>query len=354
LPLLVQEERGELADVFASLAQRGQVEADASDAEIQIFSETTVTGPLVEGAVRGRDDAHVDGHAPLGADRHHDALLQHAQQSHLVLQRHFADLVEEERAPLRAADEPESVALGTRERSTDVTEQLARQQVGRDGAAVDRDEGAGRARALAMNLPGRHLLARPRLALQKHGNVVRGDAPEPSAERLHHRGGADQLGASSRDGPPRDSLLRVGQLRAQPSSLLRAAQQAHRVRGEEADELLVSLGERPRVRRHVERADDRPALGQRRCQHRGQIVGQQARRARQDRIQTGIDEAHGATFVLHPREHGVADQVRGLGEIADLGRLETHRLGLLWREPHQRRTHPTGEREDVFQERFRE
>ena len=48
--------------------------------------------------MRRRDDAHVDGHAAVGAERLDHAFLEDAQELRLEPDVHVADLVEEERA----------------------------------------------------------------------------------------------------------------------------------------------------------------------------------------------------------------------------------------------------------------
>ena len=66
--------------------------------------------------------------------------LQHAQQLDLQLQRHLGDLVEEQRAAVRALEEALVLAVGAGEAALLVAEQLALDQVRRDRAAVDRQE----------------------------------------------------------------------------------------------------------------------------------------------------------------------------------------------------------------------
>jgi hypothetical protein len=95
----------------------------------------------LEVLVRGGDNPHVTGLGSVAADALEAALLQHAQQLDLHLQGHVADFIEEQgtagghfEAALAAADRPGESALL-------VTEQFRLEQVARDGAAVDRDEG---------------------------------------------------------------------------------------------------------------------------------------------------------------------------------------------------------------------
>ena len=58
----------------------------------------------VQVAVGGRDDAHVDGDLALAADPLERPVLEHAQQTHLRVERKLADLVEEERPAVGALE----------------------------------------------------------------------------------------------------------------------------------------------------------------------------------------------------------------------------------------------------------
>ena len=65
---------------------------------VEVLAELAVGDQLLEVAVRRRDHAHVDANGLAAADALELALLQHAQQLDLHVQRHVADLVEEQRA----------------------------------------------------------------------------------------------------------------------------------------------------------------------------------------------------------------------------------------------------------------
>src|SRR5262245_43964853 len=95
-------------------------------------------------------------------------LLQHAQQLGLHLQADVADLVEEERPPVGGLEPADLVADGAGEGALDVPEQLALQEPGRQGGAVDLDEGLARPGAVLVQGPGQQLLARAALAAQQH------------------------------------------------------------------------------------------------------------------------------------------------------------------------------------------
>src|SRR5258706_358240 len=79
------------------------------------------------------------------AERRDFAGLEESQQFRLQVQAHFADLVEEDRAVARGADQAGVVAVGAREGAAAVAEQLRFDQVPRDCGAIERDERLARA-----------------------------------------------------------------------------------------------------------------------------------------------------------------------------------------------------------------
>ena len=133
----------------------------------------------------GRHDAHVHRDRRGAADPLDGALLQRPQEHHLRLRGQLADLVEEERAlvgQLEAADPPPRRAG---EGALLVAEQLAGDDAGGEGGAVDGDEQPLPARAELVDRPRDQLLARAGLAEDQHGAVGRGDLPDGRTHRLH-------------------------------------------------------------------------------------------------------------------------------------------------------------------------
>ncbi len=100
-----------------------------------------------------------NGTSSLAADGAHRADLEGAKQLRLHLERHLAELVEEERALVRLDEEPLAVGAGVGESAADVTEQLALEQVGGHGGAVDGDHRPVVAAAAAMQGARGELLA---------------------------------------------------------------------------------------------------------------------------------------------------------------------------------------------------
>ena len=88
----------------------------------------------LEVAVRRGDDAHVDGHPAVGAERLDHALLQHAKQLRLEADVHVADLVEEERALVGRLELADAIRVRAAEGAAHVAEELALEELGGDRA----------------------------------------------------------------------------------------------------------------------------------------------------------------------------------------------------------------------------
>ena len=95
--------RDQRRNVVEPLAQRRQADRHDVEAVEQILAEQALADQLAQVAVGGGDDADIGADRRAPADRGELALLQHAQQPGLRLERHVADLVEEQRAALRPA-----------------------------------------------------------------------------------------------------------------------------------------------------------------------------------------------------------------------------------------------------------
>src|SRR5690606_8884772 len=136
--------------------------------------------------VRRGDEADIDLTRARVAEAADLRLLEHAQQLHLERARHLADLVEEQRAAGSDLEEARLVAIGARERTARVPEQLGLEQVLGNRAAVYGHERRVRAMALAVDETRDELLACSAFTRDEHGRRMacdfRGDL-----ERLRHR-----------------------------------------------------------------------------------------------------------------------------------------------------------------------
>ena len=188
------------ADVLQALAKRGHRNGHDAQPIVEILSETARRDELVEPAVRRRDDADADADRLLAADALQLAVLQDAEQLRLRRLVQVADLVEEDRPAVGQLEPAAPQRRRAGERPLLVAEQLALDQLGRDGRAVDLDERPGRERTLPMDVRGEQFLARARLADEQHADVrsrhLRGlidGVPERRARADHPRRLADQL-----------------------------------------------------------------------------------------------------------------------------------------------------------------
>ena len=166
-------------DVGGAPPQLRQADLHKAQTVVQVAAELLLGDQTLDVLVRRGDHAHVERLRGVRSQLRDALLLQHAQQAHLHVHRHLADLVEEQRAAVRELELPHRARLARPgERPALVAEQLGGQQVARQGAAVDGHELAG-ASAATMQRAGHHFLAGARLAQQQH---VRLDG----RDLLHH------------------------------------------------------------------------------------------------------------------------------------------------------------------------
>src|SRR5581483_9793385 len=161
---------------------------------VQVLTELARAHRLREVAVRGGHDANVDRARPRAADAEEHAGLERAQQLHLAVRFHLADLVKEQRAAVGEIDESRLGAHGTGEGALLVAEQLGLQHLARQGAAVDRHERARGARRPLVDGARHQLLAGAALAEDQHRGVSRRHPLDDAEDLLH-------LGAAGQDSP---------------------------------------------------------------------------------------------------------------------------------------------------------
>jgi hypothetical protein len=171
--------------VAHALAQRRHDDADDVEPVVQVLAEAAGLHLGRQVLVRGAEDAHVDRHLGRPAQRPHGALLDDAQQLALHGQRQVADLVEEQRAALGGLEEALAVFRRTGEGALAVAEELGLQQVLRDGAAVDGDEGLRGARRDLVDGARHQFLAGARFAVQQHRRHAARDLADQRAHLLH-------------------------------------------------------------------------------------------------------------------------------------------------------------------------
>ena len=181
----LQEIFGQQADVLGALPQRRKLNAHDIEPVEQILAERFFGDFLLEIVVRRRDDAHVGLERFIAADAGEFAFLQHAQDLSLQGQRHVADFVEKQRAAIALLEAAHPRAGGAGEGALFVAEELALEQMLRDGRAIDGDEPLRAPLAVVVNGAGDELLARAALAGDHHRGVAVRDAADHLEDLLH-------------------------------------------------------------------------------------------------------------------------------------------------------------------------
>jgi hypothetical protein len=190
------------------LAERRQHHRVAGQPGVQVLAELAAIDHPGQVAVSGGDDADVDLDRAAGSDRHDLALLQDAEQRRLRAHRQVADLVEEERAAVCAADQPGPVLAGAGEGAALVTEELALDQRVRNRPAVDRDQLAGPL-GQRVDGAGEELLAGPGLA-QEDDRQERARDPLQLTQRARvDRREGDQTGRAGAQLVERDMTVQL-------------------------------------------------------------------------------------------------------------------------------------------------
>src|SRR5262249_41550479 len=120
-------------------------------------------------------------------------IFDNAQQLRLRRQRHFADLIEQQRAVLRNLEASRPAFARASERSLLMPEKLAFDQRLWQRGAVDRDKRAIVPRAQTMNRARDHLFAGAALAGDKDAGFARRGLPQQREDLLHARRASDHL-----------------------------------------------------------------------------------------------------------------------------------------------------------------
>ena len=158
-------------DVCCPLAQRRQADRRDIDAVVQVLPKQALPNQLPQVVVGRGDDPDIGTDRHAAADGRELALLKHAQEPGLRVDRHVADLVEEQRAALRLLEPPHAARGSPGERALLMAEQLALDQLARDRGHVDCDERAASALAEIVQSAGYQLLAGAAFAHDRHREV---------------------------------------------------------------------------------------------------------------------------------------------------------------------------------------
>ncbi len=187
LRVLGDEEVRQRHDLVAPLAQRRHGRLDHLEAVVEVFAELAAQHHLLEVAVGGGDDAHVDVDLLVAAELGELGVLQHVQQLGLERRLHLADLVEEDRAEVGLLELADSGGGGAGERALLVTEQLALEQFRRQRRAVHLHEWLAPPRRALVDRARHELLADAALATNQHGDVAVGHLLDDQRDVAHRR-----------------------------------------------------------------------------------------------------------------------------------------------------------------------
>ncbi|TSE28203.1 hypothetical protein Tther_02252 [Tepidimonas thermarum] len=184
---LGQDGVGDGGQVLRVVAQRRGVDGDDVEPVVQVVAELPGLHQARQVFVGGADDAHVHRLLGGGADGAHGALLQGAQQFDLHGQRQVGHFVQKQCAASRSLKQSGLVGAGAGKGAAAVAKQFALQQVGRDGTAVDGDEGAAGAVAAGVQGAGDELFAGAGFPGDQHRRHGARHALDGESHRLHGR-----------------------------------------------------------------------------------------------------------------------------------------------------------------------
>src|SRR5512139_2650615 len=127
--------RRQQPDVLQTVAQRRQLNRKDGQAVEQIAAKPTGFAVLLEIVIRCSDHAHVELAHLVFSDALDLLVLQHAQQLALELEGNLANLVEEDRPPVGQLESSSPVAHRPREGPSDMSKELALEQLTGHGGA---------------------------------------------------------------------------------------------------------------------------------------------------------------------------------------------------------------------------
>jgi hypothetical protein len=183
----------EEGDVSAALAQGGDAKVDDAEAEVEVFAEAAGFDHLGEVARGGGEDARGQRRGLVGADGADFLVLKGAEETGLKIEGKVADLIEEEGSAVDAGEQADLGARGAGDGVAGVTEELAFNHGGDEGAAVDGKEGLLGVGAVAVDGTGDKFFTGAGFADDEDGMGCTGDLGEDAIELVHGGRVADQI-----------------------------------------------------------------------------------------------------------------------------------------------------------------
>src|SRR5262245_30611682 len=196
LALAGDEMTHEQRDVLASFTERRQVELHHLQAVKEVLAEGAATDARSQIDVGRGDQTKVGPHESRAAEPPELALLEHAQQLGLRVERQVADLVEKERGAVGLLEDAGALGVRARERAALVTEELALDRTGRDRVAVERHQLVPRPRTQSVQDARDEFLPGARLAGDQYRDVGGCDTLDLIPESSHGRAATKKHTAS--------------------------------------------------------------------------------------------------------------------------------------------------------------
>ena len=191
--VLLEEVLGEERHVLPALAQRRQLHGNHMKAVEEVLPELPFFHHLAQLDVGRGDDPDVDLDRLDAAEPHELALLNDAQELGLRLERDVPNLVEENRALVGELEEPLLRIDRAGECALHVAEEVRLEQIRREVAGVDGDEGLVGAGRVLMQRSRDELLAGTALAVDQNRGAARRRLHDQIEDLLHPRASADDL-----------------------------------------------------------------------------------------------------------------------------------------------------------------
>src|SRR5690606_7666777 len=176
----------ERLQVGRAFTKRWNLELDDAEAIVEIAAKSAALHLELQIPVGGRDDAYVDRHQAVRSHRAKLSLLQYTQQFRLHAQREFAELIEEQGAPVGELEVAPPTSVRSREGALLVSEELTFDELARDGSAVQGDEGSA-SPTLDMDEVGDEFFAHPCLAQDEDRGLRGRHSLGPDQKRGHLR-----------------------------------------------------------------------------------------------------------------------------------------------------------------------
>ncbi|GEB57470.1 hypothetical protein SGA01_30750 [Streptomyces gardneri] len=156
---------------------------------VEVGTEAALALLRAQFAVGGADQPEARGATVVAADPLVRALLHHPEQLGLEVRREFADLVEEEGAPVGEGEGAVPGGEGSGEHPLLVAEELAARERGHDGRAVEEDQLLVAAPGVeGVDEPGDQLPSGAALPGDQHGGVAEGGQARTSEAPARSRG----------------------------------------------------------------------------------------------------------------------------------------------------------------------